>query len=176
MSLHHLGDSSTTKQVYHHGFQYSLLWLCIIYSPLYRNSYVAGVPLLGRIMKNHEAHPFRNYCIVHNGFLSVASLVLFTVLGNVVLQAYREHGLYYIICSRSMHENGVYAIAIYANYLLKYYELIDTFLIVLKKKPVDGLHFYHHAATLFLTYTQQVYHSSVQWVPILINLFVYIDI
>lgn len=140
----------------------------------YRNRYVIGVPVLGKIMKNYEAHPFRNYCIVHNAFLSGASLVLFTILATIILKSYREHGFYYIICSRCLHEIGMYSLVVYANYLLKYYELIDTFLIVFKKKPVDNLHFYHHAATLFLTYTQQVYHSSVQWVPILVNLFIHI--
>lgn len=86
---------------------------------------------------------------------------------------YSVQDVFFIYIKIAMHENSLYEIVIYANYLLKYYELIDTFLIVLKKKPVDGLHFYHHAATLFLTFTQQLYHSSVQWTPILINLFVY---
>lgn len=73
-----------------------------------------------------------------------------------------------------MHDNGELHLIYFANYLLKFYELIDTVLLVLKKKPVDMLHFYHHAATLLLVYTQLVFADTVQWVPIMINLLVHV--
>lgn len=125
-------------------------------------------------MKNRDAMTLRPYCVVHNIFLSVSSLVLFVSLLYIVVDSLKASDLYGIICSREMHENGSLHLVYYANYLLKYYELIDTVLLVLKKKPVDTLHFYHHAATLLLVYTQLVFRDTVQWVPIIINLLVHV--
>ena len=34
---------------------------------------------------------------------------------------------------------------VFIFYLSKYYEFLDTILLVLKKKPLDFLHCYHHA-------------------------------
>jgi hypothetical protein len=62
----------------------------------------------------------------------------------------------------------------YLNYLVKWYELLDTVILVLRKKPVIFLHEYHHAATLFLCWIQLDQHSTVQWVPITINLLVHV--
>jgi hypothetical protein len=51
---------------------------------------------------------------------------------------------------------------------------LDTFLLVARKKPVTFLHEYHHAATLVLCWIQQREYSTVQWVPILLNLGVHV--
>lgn len=48
--------------------------------------------------------------------------------------------------NQDMHNDGYLQTAYYLNYLLKYYEFIDTILLVLKKKPIQFLHFYHHAS------------------------------
>ena len=39
----------------------------------------------------------------------------------------------------------------YLNYLLKFYEFIDTYIILLKKKPLIFLHWYHHASNHRIT-------------------------
>lgn len=54
------------------------------------------------------------------------------------------------------------------------YEFVDTLFLILRKKPILFLHVYHHAATFLLTYVQQVHHSTVQWIPILLNLCVHV--
>ena len=45
--------------------------------------------------------------------------------------------------------NGPLGYFTYMFYLSKYYELIDTVILALRKKPTIPLHVYHHAIMLF---------------------------
>lgn len=62
----------------------------------------------------------------------------------------------------------------FLNYIFKYVELIDTFLLALRGKPIQFLHIYHHAATLILCWSQLWAQSCIQWLPIVINLLVHV--
>merc|ERR1712154_491675 len=79
-----------------------------------------------------------------------------------------------IFCAISHHQQiGTLQLIYYVNYLLKYYELLDTIFLALKKKDIGFLHGYHHPATLVLTWGQLVDSTGIQWVVILLNLFVH---
>jgi len=62
----------------------------------------------------------------------------------------------------------------YINYLFKFWELIDTALLVLRGKPTPFLHVYHHASTLVLCWSQMRAESCLQWIPMVINLTVHV--
>ena len=55
----------------------------------------------------------------------------------------------------------------------KYYEFIDTFLLVLKKKPLKFLHVYHHIVTLYLVFVALATNATFGWVLMIANCFVH---
>eukprot|EP00483_Globobulimina_turgida_P012620 UN12643 len=79
-----------------------------------------------------------------------------------------------MFCALNHYEQtGHLQFIFYVNHLLKYYELLDTIFLALKKKNIGFLHGYHHPATLVLTWGQMVDSTGVQWIVILLNLFVH---
>eukprot|EP00897_Mesotaenium_endlicherianum_P005527 jgi/Mesen1/5001/ME000025S04401 len=57
----------------------------------------------------------------------------------------------------------------YVYYLSKFYELLDTLLLVLKKKPLSVLHVYHHALVIVMCYLWLQERQSLQTIGLLTN-------
>lgn len=116
-----------------------------------------------------------NVLFLHNMSLCVASLFLGVWLTYTLAAAFFG-GLsaHQLVCSYDIYDNGHMHMIYYINMFFKVWEFLDTFLLVLRKKPVAFLHAYHHGATLILTWNQMMEHSAPQWVPIVINLWVHV--
>jgi len=113
--------------------------------------------------------------IVHNSLLSVLSGILFVALATeLAVQIYRTSFLSVFCDEKQNHVRGRLIFYYYLNYMFKFVELFDTVLLVLRGKPTPFLHTYHHAATLVLCWSQLRAQSCVQWVPIVINLFIHV--
>ncbi|KAG0254669.1 hypothetical protein DFQ27_006719 [Actinomortierella ambigua] len=126
-----------------------------------------------QIMKNQDAFKLKNLFIIHNFLLTTASAALLALFIENLVPILARHGLFYAICNQSAWTQRL-ELLYYLNYLVKYWELADTVFLVLKKKPLEFLHYFHHSMTMILCYVQLGGQTSVSWVPIVLNLTVHV--
>ncbi|KAJ7135201.1 ELO family [Mycena crocata] len=140
------------------------------------------------VMKSRSPFQPRQAMQIHNLAMSVASLVLLVFMLQEIVPSIQRLGFLASMCTtESWNEAYVLQVCLYdmvneprkirvyrINYAFKYVELLDTVLLVLRKKRLRFLHVYHHASTIILCYVQLRDHSTVSWVAITANLFVHI--
>jgi len=128
-------------------------------------AYVVLLPLLWLYMRKREALSMRLFAIFHNGLLCVFSLAYVLFFCYEFFKVIMERGVIDATCDHEGYWQGRGSLyfLLYVFYLSKYYELLDTALLIVKKKPVIFLHAYHHPATLVLCYICLEYGVSLQW-------------
>lgn len=126
-----------------------------------------------RLMADRKPMQLKPFFMLHNILLSLGSLWLLILMIEQVAPIVYNHGAFYSIC----HVNAwtPQLVTLYMiNYYFKYWELLDTCFLVAKKKSLQFLHVFHHAATALLCFTQLGGRTSVSWVPIVANLTVHV--
>ncbi|CAG7853842.1 Putative elongation of fatty acids protein 1 {ECO:0000250/UniProtKB:P40319} {ECO:0000250/UniProtKB:P40319}; AltName: Full=3-keto acyl-CoA synthase SPAC1B2.03c {ECO:0000250/UniProtKB:P40319}; AltName: Full=Very-long-chain 3-oxoacyl-CoA synthase 1 {ECO:0000250/UniProtKB:P40319} [Serendipita indica DSM 11827] len=131
--------------------------------------YLSTVFAIRDHQKTREPQKLNTLFQIHNFLLSAGSGLLLVLMLEEILPIMWKHGVFYAICGEGAWTERLefyYLI----NYYFKYWELVDTVFLALKKKPLTFLHVFHHAATAVLCYTQLDGKTSVSWVVITLNL------
>eukprot|EP00053_Salpingoeca_punica_P019621 m.200177 g.200177 ORF g.200177 m.200177 type:complete len:303 (+) comp17691_c0_seq1:14-922(+) len=116
---------------------------------------------------------------IHNAFLCFFSLAMHT---GLVYSLWRSYETIYpggsftdLVCDpRKKMMQGPLAWWLYMFYLSKYYEMIDTFILALKKKPLTFLQMYHHGIIIVLTWTWMEGGWTTQWWGAVCNTLVHV--
>lgn len=126
------------------------------------------------LMRSREPFKLKTLFLIHNFVLTAVSAILLALFIEQLLPTIVRRGTLFAVCDADGGWTQPLVVLYYMTYLTKYLELLDTIFLFLKKKPLTFLHCYHHGATAVLCYTQLIGSTSVQWVPITLNLFVHV--
>lgn len=110
-------------------------------------------------LKEKPAFHLKTPLLLWNGALAIFSIIGLLRFSEDFLVSLYNHGLYRSICY-SCHPNDVAAFWSLLFAISKIVELGDTLFIVLRKKPLIFLHYYHHAAVLIYTVHSGAEHTA----------------
>jgi len=102
-----------------------------------------------------DSNILKYFSLVHNIILCLLS---FTMIIGVIDAAWERSttvSAFDLICSSFKGKDillGKVGFWLYIYYLSKYYELIDTIILVIKGKKVGFLHVYHHSIMIWITW------------------------
>ncbi|CAO3692675.1 unnamed protein product [Rhizopus stolonifer] len=125
------------------------------------------------LMKESDAFKLKMPFMIHNVLLTLVSGLLLALMVEQIFPVLYHRGFFAAVCEQTTWTQPL-ELLYYLNYLVKYWELIDTVFLVLKKKKLEFLHYYHHSLTMVLCYTQLNGKTSVSWVVITLNLAVHV--
>lgn len=139
-------------------------------------AYVAGVLFLKRAMGSSKVKSLGPLPSIHNLILCLWSLAMFV---GTALAAREETAAApgggggdasWMLCfpPGTPHTGKLFYWS-YVYYVSKFYELLDTVLLVLKGRPLTFLHVFHHAFVLVMCYLWLQHSQSLQHIALLTN-------
>lgn len=97
--------------------------------------YLTFIFSLQKIMISRKPFILKWEFRIHNFFLTIVSLVLLLAFLEQTVPSIITNGLFYSLCDRNCWTSKIELLH-YINYMSKYYELLDTVFLVLRKKKL----------------------------------------
>jgi len=137
--------------------------------------YLIGTKFLQWVMSKRAAFDLKWPLAIHNFMASFVGFSLFAGTMHAVWKtSQRIHiGLFELCCDDQQKLYPDVAFWIHLFYLSKYYEFVDTLFLVLRKRPVEKLHLFHHASYIVACWGCSVSGLTVQWFMTCLNSFVH---
>jgi len=132
---------------------------------------------LQQVMKSRERFELTGFVTIHNMILCLLSFVMLVGMIFEISKLFIRwsYDVEMLLCDPKKHlAVGRQTWWFYIFFLSKYYELVDTVIIVLKKRPIIFLHVYHHCITVLLVYIMLDNEVAVQWISSIANVTVHI--
>jgi fatty acid elongase 3 len=137
-------------------------------------SYLFMVFFLYNWMKKREAMKLNYILAIHNLILCVISIVIFVGFLKGIVITLLEDGFSKLYCGSSQKNNDLILYWASVIYLSKYYELLDTLFLILRKKPLTLLHVWHHFSVIYICWFATSDRMMSAWIHGSINSFVHI--
>jgi len=111
--------------------------------------YLPTIFLTKAIMKDKQQYDLRTYLFLWNAFLAFFSLIgtYYMIRDSIIKFWIEQVSISELICDQTCSSYSTYRWIFYFNFS-KVFEFLDTVFIVLRKKPLIFLHWYHHVATM----------------------------
>jgi hypothetical protein len=156
----------------------SLAFYLLVSKPLVRRLRTTLLP------SKHYEQCLRIFISCHNLLLAVFSLVVAIGSWYAVLSHARQHGLAAVYCddrglwnndssnnniNQPQQQYGTFGQWAVLFYISKYYEFVDTWILILKGKPASFLQVYHHTGIAFIMWCAILSQSSWLIFVVLLN-------
>lgn len=137
--------------------------------------YVLSVHIGQRLMSDKKPFELKLLLFIWNSLLALFSIVGTLRVLPAVFYGIILNGPMYHMCRAGDISYGIGSVGLWSTLfvLSKYAELIDTVFLVLRKKTVPFLHWYHHATVLLLSTGTMMLHGPSGIVMIGMNFFVH---
>lgn len=108
--------------------------------------YLLSLVVLQAYMKDKKPKTFKTFALIHNIILTLLSLGMFLGVSYGAILKYKASGFWAgLVCEQDLSPiRGPMFYWSYIFFLSKFYEFIDSYLLVLKKKELIFLHVFHH--------------------------------
>ncbi|ODM93074.1 Elongation of very long chain fatty acids protein 6 [Orchesella cincta] len=140
-------------------------WLLAFYAA---GIYLVAIFGLERYMKTRKAFNLRVPLILWNGGLGIFSIMGVARTAPVMLEAIKDHGVMRSICVLDFPNVQMTFWGLLFG-ISKFIELGDTLFIVLRKRPLQLLQWYHHIVTLIVVWITLPYAEPVGQMYIVMN-------
>ncbi|CAH1269689.1 ELOVL6 [Branchiostoma lanceolatum] len=114
-------------------------------------AYLLAVFFGRRCMKNRGRLDLRPLLTAWNSVLAVFSTMGALHSNREVASRLYQHGIRYTVCDSSFYHDDLIGFWTFLFAFSKVFELGDTFFLVIRKRKLRTLHWYHHASTLVYT-------------------------
>ncbi|KAI8846894.1 GNS1/SUR4 family-domain-containing protein [Chytridium lagenaria] len=116
--------------------------------------YFSTIIGLRMYMSGREPFKLTGITAAHNMILCLWSLAMFLGTITEIAKIAYTRGIDEVFCTtEAANVQGPLYYTMYIYYISKFYELLDTVILVLKKKPLIFLHWYHHAFVILMVWT-----------------------
>lgn len=103
-------------------------------------------------MQNKPPYDLRALLTIWNSLLAAFSITGFLILGPPVVQQIREDGYVQAVCRSRITTRPLLSLWVLLFVFSKLVEFGDTIFIVLRKTPLNFLHWYHHITVLLYSW------------------------
>lgn len=112
--------------------------------------YYIGLCMGGNFMKDRKPYGLKNVLALWNLFLAIFSFIGAVRTVPHLVMMVTTYGFDYTLCRAAVagYGNGAVGFWVAAFVYSKYVELIDTVFLVIRKRKVGFLHWYHHCSVL----------------------------
>lgn len=131
--------------------------------------YLLTIFLLHAWMKNRKPFEMRTLLGLHNLVLCIFSFYMTVGLGFRLIQVVQKGGLFGVYCGTTEYDMDKLLYWCDLFYLSKYYELLDTVFVVLRKKQLTLLHVWHHSAVVVVCYIATMDRIVMGWITVMDN-------